>query len=144
MKKLIYLLALAVLIAACGKDDVSINPKAIVGNWESTYYYCDIEPKEPGFTDFDFFNYDKYSYIEESTYLTFLADTACGMIYENKYIYSYEVNNGVIKKTRTCENNYSHPITPLFPNFHWRIVNNKLIRAYSTGAAVYYYVYVRL
>ncbi|MDR1199338.1 MAG: hypothetical protein LBK94_10095 [Prevotellaceae bacterium] len=151
MKKLFYLITFALLVACCSKDDVSINtnPKAIVGNWKSTYYYVQTDPSgtlEETFTGFDFTNYDKYIYQDwlMANYLTFLTDTDCSMILwneaspEKKYIYSYEVNNGVIRGTHICEGNYS------FRDAHWGIVNNKLILAYYNKTSASYHVYVRL
>ncbi|MDR1199084.1 MAG: hypothetical protein LBK94_08775 [Prevotellaceae bacterium] len=147
MKKLFYLLTLAVLITACGKDDVSINtnPKAIVGNWKSTYYYFDDKDSE-----IDIPNYNKYSYQESirSEYRTFLADTACGLLVwedsDKKNIYSYTINGDKIKSTGTCEINDDHISLVVSNMKKWGIIDNKLVIAWTTYNVTVYLVFEKL
>jgi hypothetical protein len=129
MKKLIYLIALAVLIAACGKDDemiINTDPNNIIGNWKSTYCYFNNEC-EMDFTKYNTYYYQEYPY---PRYVTFLEDPYCGMICwddaTKKNIYSYVINGDRISKTATCEINDDDMV---FRINKWSIINNKLIIA---------------
>ncbi|MDR2127379.1 MAG: hypothetical protein LBP63_11205 [Prevotellaceae bacterium] len=137
MKKLIYTLLIAASVIACSKDDemnINTNPKNIVGNWKCTYIYADDSNSE-----IDFTKYNTYYYQESSkpVYLTFLADTACGMIYwidnrTEKTVYSYAINGDRIWKTATCE---IHDADMTFRTNKWSIIDKKLIMASGNGSS---------
>ncbi|MDR1349008.1 MAG: hypothetical protein LBJ63_11400 [Prevotellaceae bacterium] len=145
MKKLIYSISFALLVVACGKDDVDINtnPKAIVGNWKSTYLYADDKSSEIDFTKYNTYYYQEHP--DRPAYVTFLADTACGMIYwdddTKKNIYSYEIDGDKIKKSGNCEINDDNM---LLRAEKWSIVNNKLIIAYKDWNLTVYLVFDKL
>ncbi|MDR1198430.1 MAG: hypothetical protein LBK94_05380 [Prevotellaceae bacterium] len=133
MKKLIYLITFALIVACCSKDDATPNyiDNKLIGEWELEYYYRDDDDNDINIDNAE--NYQKF-YSAPHT-VTFNADTACGFkdkYMSEYYINSYYVSNNNIHTTYFCEHygvgasisDYliGHPI-------QYRFKNNQLIIA---------------
>ncbi|MDR1349011.1 MAG: hypothetical protein LBJ63_11415 [Prevotellaceae bacterium] len=155
MKKLIYLLALAVLIAACGKDDATIIIKNIdsrlIGEWEVEYYYWDENGNPINFADTA-----TYNRFDTPISQLIFSNADCGLTHkfsERAYINcSYYTDNNVIHITKRC--NYMMGGTYgllLFLGFDesdvfYILNNNTLTIAYENpngGKRVIYAIYKR-
>ncbi|MDR2126732.1 MAG: hypothetical protein LBP63_07875 [Prevotellaceae bacterium] len=143
MKKLIYTLLIAASVIACSKEDemnINTNPKNIVGNWKYTYGYVADNNSEIDFTKYNTYYYqESYKHV----YLTFLADTACGMIYwsdnsTEKNVYSYAIDGDRIRTTATCEINDDRTFLSMEK---WSIIDKKLIIAHQDLNTTFYTVF---
>jgi hypothetical protein len=105
MKKLIYLIAAAVLFTACSKDDETPNyiDKNIIGTWKLEYYYIAENSNTINFADT--INLIKTDY---PTNNLIFSDENCGLLHkfnEMDFCYSsYNTNNNnnIIHITKHC------------------------------------------
>jgi hypothetical protein len=104
MKKLIYIAAVSLLIAACGKENATPNyiDNRLVGTWELTECYMDFSDSEINID-----NAKNFTKIDENLTIIFTADTACGFTYtfinEDFARYNYNAKNNNITLTKLCE-----------------------------------------
>jgi predicted RNA-binding protein with PIN domain len=151
MKKLFYIAALVLLIAACGKDEVNPIDNNLIGTWQLEYYYRDDDNNPINIDKAE--SYQKYNSPYHS--VVFNADTACGFNqhYIDEYISeSYFVKGNKIFTNKICEYYQCSICSDYYIDLdiQYKIKNNQLIIAsnsYSNttqNLCVFYGFYKRI
>ncbi len=110
MKKLLYILISAAIIAGCSKEETI--QEQLIGTWELQYYYADVDNNPIDLSMAE--TYPKFDH-SGCVYLTFNKDKNCGLIEENcsfdtpeskQCSYTYSVDDLTIYKEYDCENDW--------------------------------------
>jgi hypothetical protein len=155
MKKLIYLIALAVLIAACGKDDETLNyiDNKLIGTWELEYYYYD---KDCNNIDFNLMT--DYTLVIPGTWKGKKHDS-CTLVFDiNKFKfyvhpnpypgYSYNNNYNIVNDTINVNYKYIYDNTYCYDIAHadmgivlYKIMDNQLLLAFKSNKHSYHTIH---
>jgi hypothetical protein len=131
MKKIIYLTAFALIISACGKDDVN-STNNLIGTWELEYFYRDSENNQINFDNATM--YERFDANYPPHTLTFTDVNECGLIEKfnntDYQTHTYKINNNNIN-IEICESHLTGtPNHLLGHSIKYKISNNLLILAH--------------